>query len=286
MINLKGPKTLNHFSETFSSLLSRFSVDMDIIQIHASPHSVDEDEELLKYAERSSRPRVFILHRPDELLLRPQLRSFFEKKPEEKLIFLGDLVFKYDFWNIRKNFSKVVPHPYLDVSLPTSSSGKYIIGAYTSWGEMRQLKHYIQLIEEISALDKNQKFIYMIGGTQDGERLKSFDSRIAIKSGPFIPHFNVQLYHLNGKKRYCESSGSLHRGVTIPVIFEANGIERVEGINVIKIEANDKLTEINFNKAAQEILTLIDSGFELLIKQNHEKALLNSVDSFLEQIIS
>lgn len=110
-------------------------------------------------------------------------------------------------------------------------------------------------------------------------------SFVKVVDGPFVPHFNVQLYHLKGKKRYGESSGSLHRGISIPVVFEANGAERLENIRCIKIKADDDLHLINFEEAAAETLELAEGGFQDILSHNKRSALKNSVGSFARSVI-
>lgn len=285
MITLKGAKTLQHFTESFTPILHHFNETLEIIQIHASPNSLDEDLELLEYAKTSTLPKKFLIHRPDELLLRPSLKEFFDKYDQEKLIFFGDLIFKEKFWEERKIHSTIAPHPYLSLSRPSKVDGKYIVGAFTAWGEMRKLEHYLNLVEELSSLDKENKLTYMIGGTFDGRPVSSASHKVKISSEAFIPHFNIQLYHLNGRKRFGESSGSLHRGVTVPVIFEANGMERIETIKVIKVEADDELKTIDYKKAAKEILELALNGLEDTLDQNNLHAAQNTARRFLESII-
>ncbi len=285
MINLKGAKTLRHFSEALIPYLGLFKDNLEIIQIHASPASIDEDIALLDYAKKTIRPRKFLIHRPDELLLRPSLKKFFEEYPQEKLIFLGDLIFKDAFWNARKAHSQVFAHPFFDFTLPYKLNTKFIVGAYTNWGEMRKLEHYLELVKEISKIDKGKIFAFMIGGTLDGQPLPNLCNEIIISTNRFTPHFNVQLYHLNGEKRFGESSGSLHRGISVPVIFEANGMERIESMKVIKIDADAELREINYKKAAEQICELAQKGLEKVLEYNYRQALQNTTERFVRSII-
>lgn len=285
MITIKGAASLKHFTDALSSELKNIEGNLEILQIHASPSSVKEDLEILEYAVSSRRPRKLLIHRPDELLTHANLKKFFENNPSEKLVFLGDLIFADEFWRQRISHSQVIPHPFLDLRLPKRINDKYIVGANTSWGEMRKLDHYLQLINELSVIDKENKFLYMIGGTIDGRPLSKMDG-VIISEEPFIPHFNVQLYHLNGKKRLGESSGSLHRGVTIPVIIEANGMERIENYKVIKIEADNDLVHINFKKAALDIHAMAMKGLKKELEHNTESASKNTVMRFIKQIIA
>ena len=285
MISLKGAKTLHHFSEALIPHLGLSEDEFEIIQIHASPASIEEDIALLNYARRNKNSRKFLIHRPDELLSRSPLKKFFEEYPLEKLIFLGDLIFKDQFWNARKLHSQIIPHPFLDFSLPYKLNDKFVVGAYTIWGEMRKLEHYLELVTEISRIDKEKKFAFMIGGTLNGKPLPELGNEIIISSNSFTPHFNVQLYHLNDKKRFGESSGSLHRGISVPVIFEANGMERLESMKIIKIDADDELREINYKKAAEQIFELTQNGPEKFLEHNYRQGIQNTAEKLIRSII-
>lgn len=290
-IQIHGAKTLTRFTnELLSGFDSAEGADFsfEVFQIHASPNSINEDLEILEKMKKCNLPKVCLLHRPDELLLHPGLKNFLETHPETNLILLGDLLLKDQFWNSREKFITVIPHFYFSTALP--SKNEIIFGSFTSWGEMRNLRHFENLVSAVEDLNSNFEIKYKIGGTLNGIPLTSDDlltSDIEISTESFIPHFNVQLYHLNGHKRFGESSGSLHSGVSIPVIFEANGMERIEGLNVIKVEASDDLLKINYEKAAREIIFLIEQqALEKLLSQNLKSARMNTAVDFANQVIS
>lgn len=291
-ISIHGASTLNFFTEKIHegfALISDKDNLFDIFQIHASPMSLEEDKTILRQLRLHTEPRYTIIHRPDELLLHPELLSFFEANPQEKLIFLGDLTLGHPFWSSRKRYIKVIPHPFINLDLPPEPGKQFVLGAFTAWGEMRKLDHYLGLVDEILKTTKAESFLLKIGGTLFGKPLSQEDiqdSRIEVASEFFIPHFNVQLYHLNGTKRVGESSGSLHRGITIPIIFEANGAERLEDIVMIKIDADDKLNQINFKKAALEISKVVEAKlWEGLFLNNVRAAQLNTPLSFAKKIL-
>lgn len=254
-IKISGASTLKRFTDNIKlgfiesgHMIVHEDEDFEIIQVHASPDSLEEDLRLL----RKSSNILYLIHRPDEFLLHKAFIDFFQDY-DAKFILLGDLLFKEKFWSERKHSTFVIPHPFIDHTLPSKKEGKWVIGSYTSWGEMRKLEHLIHLALEFK---NDPDVIFYAGGTLYGRPLKQAD----LSDGPihfieemFYPHFNVQLYHLHGHKRYGESSGSLHRGISIPIIFEANGTERLEGLRVIKIEADDGLKDIDFKKAAEDI---------------------------------
>lgn len=266
--------TLASFTEAIRPGLVNLGGSTTLIQIHGSPAARDEDRSLLDRAREISGSKVFLLHRPDEILLDAELRRYFELHPESRLLFLGDLIYRETFWAQRRALCRVIPHPQLDLSLPTPSV-KLIVGAFTSWGEMRDPRHYFELVNHLSL---DPKFEFRIGGT--GLEGVSVPKTVQITTEPFVSHFNVQLYHLQGRKRYGESSGSLHRGVSIPVIFEANGAERLEGLHVIKIQADDELQTIEFARAADEIMSLTAAEFEQALRENWNAASRNSVARF------
>ena len=276
-----GAQTLSKFTEAIQGGFKDLPApDFELWQVHASPASRLDDLRLLEHAKISNSKKIFLIHRPDELLLYPELKAFFVKNPRLSLVFLGDLVLKLPFWEERKKHITVIPHPFTDLSLPAGN--KYVIGSFTSWGEMRKLEHFIELTKVLGS-----EFECWVGGTLDGRALTAGDvpSNIQVKNEFFIPHFNVQLYHLNGQKRLGESSGSLHRGVSIPVIFEANGIERTEGLKVIKIQSDLELKQIDYNQAARDISRMLPDLNEHL-NFNLECARQNQPKHFAQALMS
>lgn len=285
-IKISGATTLIHFTNTIRSGFIELGhqivdegEDFEILQIHASPASIQEDLRLLKKSPKI----IYLIHRPDELLLHVELVSFFEDY-ETKFILLGDLVLKEKFWSERRAYCEIIPHPFMYHSLPTKRDGKIVIGSYTSWGEMRSLEHISLLAEEFKG-DKNIEFC--VGGTLNSKPLTLSDipHSLTLVEEMFYPHFNVQLYHLNGHKRYGESSGSLHRGVSIPIIFEANGMERLEIFKVIKIESSHDLTSINFKKAADDIRLKVKESLSEDIEYNRLQSLKNTPVDFARKVV-
>lgn len=291
-ILIHGAQTLDKFTkELLLGFDSAEGIDysFEIFQIHASPNSLDEDKAILAQFSNCKTPKVILIHRPDELLLHLDLKYFFETHQKINLIFLGDLAFKDSFWKSREEFITVIPHFYSSLNMPERSEA-FTIGTFTSWGEMRKLDHFESLVQAIKKHKTHQKIHFKIGGSLNGVALTQEDVKereIEITEESFIPHFNVQLYHLNDKKRFAESSGSLHAGISIPVIFEANGMERIEEVKVIKIEASDDLKEIAYDKAAKLILSMIDQNeVEKALSHNLKKARLNTSVDFANQAIS
>jgi hypothetical protein len=75
------------------------------------------------------------------------------------------------------------------------------------------------------------------------------------------PLFNVQLYHLRGRIRTGESSGSVHEYPCIPVIVEMNGAERLEELEVIKLPYLNQadINSVDFASGAEQIAAAIQS---------------------------
>jgi hypothetical protein len=132
------------FEELCATSSRRDSATKYLVQVHGSSEARAEDERILQEAALISDEKVFLLHRPDEILENPELVGFFERQRSAKIIFLGDLVFRYPFWAERRACTKVITHPQLDESLPASSE-KLIVGAFTAWeeksGNMRSIEH-------------------------------------------------------------------------------------------------------------------------------------------------
>lgn len=280
-ICIRGAKTLSGFTEAISQGFSSIGVEVvdnlpikTLTQIHGSPGSEEEDVQHLKRA-----ADAYLIHRPDEILLRPKIRSFFEAHPSARIVLLGDLVLSDPFWMERKYHITVIPHPFLDLSLPQKREGKYLMGAYTAWGDLRDVDHFISLSLEVRKL--TDKLSFFAGGSG----LTKLPDHIHLVEESFVPHFNAQLYHLNGKKRLGENSGSLHRGVTVPVIFEANNAEKLENLKVIKIEADPELKDIRYTTAAEQIALFVENGLEALLAHNLESARSNTTAVFAEKII-
>ena len=255
------------------------TVDFGIAQIHGAPHSAFADQLILEKCRNSEFPIVCLIHRPDEALDNRDLMSAVAAFEPLRFVFLGDLVLRSPFWRERSARCTVIPHPFTDLSMP-SENGPWIVGSFTSWGEMRKIEHALKLFEELRA---SRLFSFRVGGPGFSGAILPRDVAVAQKF--FVPHFNVQLYHLRGRKRIGESSGSLHRGVTIPVIFEANGAERLEGLRAIKVDADDALARADFAGAARAIEALARDGLPQALRANHKQALLNSPAAFARALL-
>lgn len=288
-IQIHGARTLKSFTAMINEgfkALSEVDDQFELVQIHGSPESLVEDKFIL--SQLNPQPKIFLLHRPDEILLDSELKYFFETHPLQKIVLLGDLILKDPFWNARREFIKVIPHPFLDLNLPVKSRDQFVIGSFTSWGEMRKLEHFFSLLDELKKTSVWDSLCPRIGGTIEGTILRTshVDHQIEVSSDFFVPHFNIQLYHLGGKKRLGESSGSLHRGVGIPVIFEANGTERLEDLRVIKVIADNELSNIDFTKAALDIEDLIlKNRVDEVLLHNLASAQRNSPTLFAQKVL-
>jgi hypothetical protein len=89
------------------------------------------------------------------------------------------------------------------------------------------------------------------------------------------PTFNVQLYHLFGKIRTGENSGSLHIRPSIPVVIEMNGAERTEKLEAVRVPYGDvnSITSILLENAAVQIAELIYSGqYRKMLAHNVSRA--------------
>lgn len=291
-IRIRGARTLDKFTSELMKGFDQLPEEdylFDLFQIHASAQSIAEDKAILEEIKNYAAAKIILIHRPDELLLNPDLKLAFEQNPEWKIVFLGDLALQDPFWKKRESFIEVIPHFYTNLNTAPKAS-HYTVGTFTSWGEMRNLEHYFELVKALKQTKLASSMQFLIGGTLNGVKLTAADIKdeaIKLSEDAFIPHFNVQLYHLNGKKRLGESSGSLHAGVSIPVIFEANGMERIEGVSVIKIAANEDLSQINYTAAAGEISLMIEQQeVEKQLKHNLRQARLNSSVDFANRVIS
>lgn len=273
--------------------------DVNFLQVHASPFSFVQDCRFIDLCLSSPCPTLALIHRPDELMLSEGLLRKCLSLKLKALILMGDHIPEV----LRRSVTspvEIIPHPYTDLGRP-SATEPVVVGTFTSFGEVRRLQDVLRLFEAIqsSADPCVDKIRFALGGILDEKPLtrellmkegsaefsRSLLESIVVQSESFIPHFHVQLYHLHQKKRYCESSGSLHRGITIPVIFEANGIERVEGIRVVKVSADDDLREVDFSSAADEILNLVrNEKYPQWLNHNHEKALKNQPADFARRL--
>lgn len=245
-------KTLQTFTEAVVPAFQRAGLT-EFAQLHGAPAAREDDRAI--FAAIADQRVPVLIHRPDEILeLGLDLARL-----RGPIFHLGDLV-TWPGLDVT-----VVPHPFLSLERPPHAS-KPIVGAFTAWGEMRKLEHFEQLVAHLDPA----RFEFRVGGPGSGSDV-----------APFVPHFNVQLYHLHGRKRFGESSGSLHRGVTVPVIFEANGAERLEGLTCVKVPADDSLTQIDFAHAAREIERM---DLNTALRVNEVQAKANTPEVFARKI--
>jgi hypothetical protein len=129
-IKIFGSPTLEHFTSAISNefrksktVVDNESFDVALIQIHGSVNSINYDLNILKDTS-SIKNKIFLIHRPDELLEYRELKEFFENNKNYQILFLGDLVFNFPFWHERKKNSFVIPHPFLDLNKPEKNPKK------------------------------------------------------------------------------------------------------------------------------------------------------------------
>ncbi len=288
-MNLKvwGAQSLSSFTKCIVNALtgqgvncgSSSTYEYGLVQIHGAPAALEEDKLILKESLNAHFPLIYLIHRPDELLESSTLMELLNYQKSKRFCLLGDLVFRLPFWQLHRLQCTVIPHPFMDITMPPPSA-PFVVGSYTSWGEMRKLEHYLALVDNLRSFGK---FEFKVGGSGIDKRKLPTDVLVSEKF--FVPHFNVQLYHLFGKKRLGESSGSLHKGISVPVIFEANGAERIENFFAIKIRANDKLLDIDFAGASVEIKKMVDSNLILALEHNQAQAMENSPDAFAKALL-
>lgn len=175
-----------------------------------------------------------------------------------------------------------------------------IIGSHTAWGEMRSVKHALKLLFNIFKLnqDGERTILGYLGGKPKEDlrlsRLKEITQKVGLglavkflnvhnysslkdiaghrentvlvddqNEEPvyFSLTYNIQLYYLKNTVRLGESSGSAHTAISIPVILEMNGAEKIEGLEVIKVpylDANN-IASVDFNEGARRVFTSIKS---------------------------
>lgn len=258
-------------------------------------------------------PVVVLLHRPDEIQDRlPELKGVLEKSSRKfGLAFLGDMHVEDVFYDIPNAVKAVVPHGFFDVD-STVDSRQIVIGTHTTWGDMRSTDHTLRLLGEVFAAlppDAPQILGY-IGGKPKAELDMSalqatFQSTFPDLAIEFLdvhaadanalqakkvilvdtenkqpvgllPTFNTQMYYYGNRVRTGESSGSLHSGVSVPVILEMNGSEHIEDLVVIRVPYNHETMGIesaDFKQAAGMIIgTIMDGSYSDSLRHNLEQA--------------
>lgn len=285
-----------------------------LFQVHGAPHSLQDDCDVLERfsanggkAEISS--RIVLIHRPDEVHnYIPDILDRVHRAPSPKsIVLLGDLLLESSLFQGTDCAIEVIPHGFFSSSIPVSPFGKSVVGSHTTWGEMRLFEHGVELVGKTLAFSSPGSIIGYLGGeprslvSEDRVRkllreldiddsievVPSYDQVqqrekkkvLVVRPGPvedpsIQPTFNVQLFVLGGRLRLGESSGSLHVRSCIPVVFEVNGAERVEELNIVRVpyEAPENLRGIDMDSAAAEIVELVNSGA-------HDVMLANNVNS-------
>lgn len=260
---------------------------------------------------RKQRKIVVLLHRPDEIQVRyPALKNILLKaKKEIGLVFLGNKHISDEFFPVQHIRKKIIPHGFFDLK-PEFQIDPIVIGSHTTWGEMRSIEHALKLLIEVFRLGSDRNIVGYLGGKPQKQltinRLRevfkrfNFDNSIQLldahaysikqaigkaRSGINIiladsldsqpkeigVTYNIQLYYLGNKIRTGESSGSLHASTGIPVIFEMNGSEEIEDLQVIKVpytSVND-IESVDFLAGVKKIINSIDDGsFLKMLKHN------------------
>jgi hypothetical protein len=325
----EGFKSLGNSAEMLSSEQGEAAEnDAAVVQIHGSPEAEAEDRILLALAENRLRtkksPTAILLHRPDEIELRfsAELGCWkFSSSSRAAFVLLGTMFATARFLSETGLPTQVIPHGFFN-SDERRQEDPIVVGAHTGWGEMRSLKHAIQLLAALFAEAGDLPIVGYLGGGPKRELeltkidellveagLKAFELvhvsqlRLPVELAPYpriiISHegapppglgltFNLQLYHLNGTVRRGESSGSLHRGLSVPVILEMNGAEVLEDLRVIKVPYSDPLdaSSADWNTAAMQILADVRSGdYRAHLAHNAAQAKKFSPQSVAEQYI-
>ena len=288
--------------------------DFGIIQIHGAPTAREADLEIIENLPAASKLAgcIVLLHRPDEIKDSiPHFRSAIAALPAcAGLVMLGDILIDDPFYDHPQLDRRVIPHGFFDIDSDILTD-PIIVGAHTTWGEMRSIERALLLLNAIAEASPRQCIIGYLGGVPaeslsspsvaailDRLRLtnnftlsetdpenwrKQFSmatsNTIFLHAGTvpsrFDVTFNVQLYHYDQSVRLGESSGSIHASAGIPIILEMNGSEKIEQLKVIKVPySNPKDADsANMKSAAQQIVHLIACGEYLhMLRHNRQMA--------------
>lgn len=269
-----------------------------IAQIHGSPAAEREDLsiiDLLQSMFEANRHSIAILiHRPDEVQDRlPELQQLLKNAPPKVAIsFLGPHHKDDPFFGANRRI--VIPHGFFEPAATPTQAGPIIIGAHTSWGEIRSAEAATLLLRETFKTPCSSPIVGYLGGSSvDLANSRSMieslmqgiapvctpaEVRVPLEAynGPplllFNPSgrwpdevqltFNIQLYHYGDAIRTGESSGSAHTGGNIPVIWEMNGAEILEELHVIKVPYAERSSwrTSDFSAAAERIHSVIETG--------------------------
>lgn len=281
-----------------------------LLQIHGSPSTETDDKNLLQnivnFSSDSKYNLLVLVHRPDEIKDRhPEFKHILAGiQSPIVLCFLGDF-FVNDPFYIHKNVTNaVVPHGFFDFE-PRLQKAPIVMGTHTTWGEMRSTDHLLKLLGHIF----RQHLEYVVGylgGTPenmlDVSKLQRqfhdefpdlsinfalFDNEISAESKNIIfvnptkaepanlgVTFNTQMYYYGNKIRTGESSGSAHTMLSIPVVLEMNGSERLENLKVVKIPYKnvDDINSVDIANGAKQIVEIIRSKqYVPMLEHNFEQ---------------
>jgi hypothetical protein len=285
------------FEEAGWQIVSPAQADFLLVQLHGAPHAADDDVSIVHLlpalnAQRANHGYGVLIHRPDEIQGRSELFADSGVLESASFIALLGTFHVADDWLVRTGVPvRAVPHGFFS-SRPPVLRTPVVIGSHTRWGEMRRLDDAVTLLAEVLSRAEPGSVVGYLGGEGaeafDLDLLthrKSVGARFAaievvhnygmvrgaakkrvlvVNPGPIqppdlTPILNVQLYHLNGRLRTGENSGSLHQYPSVPIVFEMNGGEVMEDLKVIRVPyANDENGVCgDFAVAADKILDWI-----------------------------
>lgn len=257
------------------------------------------------------RKKVIMIHRPDEIKKFTELKELLRKSVHKfGFVNYGDNHINDEFFSSDKVIKRVIPHGFSSKIRNIPEKDKPImIGSHTSWGEMRSLGHAFTLIGEVFDRSRGEKTILgYVGGkpvellkipTLEKEYKKIFgDYRIKLKDANqfdikkptneknvilinqedselsyYNPTFNIQMYYLGDRIRTGESSGTIYRSISIPVIFEMNG--SLDDLRTIKVPYTDvnNIKSIDLASGAEKIVEVIQNGSYLeMLNHNLQQA--------------
>lgn len=287
-----------------------------IYQIHGNQDAIEDDRLIMEtlatdLGSDTGSPAVVLLHRPDEIQDRlPELRAVLAGgRRKFGLTFLGDMHLQDEFYDTDLATRKVIPHGFFDVTKPPEPTDKIVIGTHTTWGDMRGTKHLLELLGEVFTLNQEERRIWGYLGGKPAAKLDIATLQQAFTGlFPNIPvrfqaanevlndaasntifvddknlqpagldiTFNTQMYYYGDRIRTGESSGSVHSGVSVPVILEMNGSENIEDLEVVKVPY-DKTTmaidSADFKRAAMAIVEIAKNNEHAgMLQHNFEQA--------------
>jgi len=257
------------------------------------------------------RKKVIMIHRPDEIKKFTEVKGFFSESVNKfGFVNYGDNHINDDFFSSENMIKKVIPHGFSSKIRNIPKKDKpIIIGSHTSWGEMRSLEHAFTLIGEVFNRYRGEKTILGYVGGKPVELLKIpslekkykkiFDDyQIKLKDANqfdidnstneknvilinqenselsyYNPSFNLQMYYLGDRIRTGESSGTIYRSISIPVIFEMNG--SIDDLRTIKVPYTDvnNIKSIDLPSGAKKIVEVIqDDSYVEMLNHNLQQA--------------